>query len=477
MGKFGMTNLVSMQLHEAYDADDDGYSDLPALTKMNFNPKLFFHPNKRTEMYLGATVTRETRKGGDMRLLDNKAVDALHFYTDEQLSNRYTTQFKAQRLLDNNGAIAFKNCFSYFDRYINIRKNPAGDRAIFDGQQLSSFSELTYNLPAKSHELIFGANYVTEDFQRQNTGDAYYSPLTELHTTASFFANDVWEAGKFLDLETGLRADWNQNKSNISSDAGKLFFMPRMAALLKYTDKLSSRIGGALGYRPMTVLNEEAEPFGFQYFRAVDFANTKAEQSLGLNGDIAYQSAFGENMLLSLNQRFFYNNIQNPLVLDIASSENLGFVNSANHVISQGFESQVKFTFWKITWFLGYTYTNAFFDNNESELLVLMPKHSVKGDFLFVEDGKWRIGLDYEYKSGQRLSTGKMTRDLFTTGLVIERTLGNFVLFFNAENMTDVRQTRYESLLSLPYNTPQFTEVWAPLDGRFLNFGVKVKLE
>ena len=126
---------------------------------------------------------------------------------------------------------------------------------------------------------------------------------------------------------------------------------------------------------------------------------------------------------------------------------------------------------------MGYTFTDVFFDKTEKETLVLNPKHSIKGDFLFVEDGKWRIGLDYEYKSGQRLSNNQTTRGLFTTGLVIERTLGNFVLFGNAENITDARQTRYESLISQPNNTPQFTEVWAPLDGRFFNFGLKIKLD
>ena len=38
------------------------------------------------------------------------------------------------------------------------------------------------------------------------------------------------------------------------------------------------------------------------------------------------------------------------------------------------------------------------------------------------------------------------------------------------------RQTRQESLLSLPNNTPQFTEVWAPLDGIVFNYGIKIKL-
>ncbi|MCU0338415.1 MAG: hypothetical protein MUE30_00910 [Spirosomaceae bacterium] len=50
------------------------------------------------------------------------------------------------------------------------------------------------------------------------------------------------------------------------------------------------------------------------------------------------------------------------------------------------------------------------------------------------------------------------------------------MLFFNAENFTDTRQTRYQNLRSQPYNTPQLTEIWVPLDGRFLNIGLKVQL-
>jgi len=263
----------------------------------------------------------------------------------------------------------------------------------------------------------------------------------------------------------------------MSEDEGEVFIMPRIAALIKYSPKLSTRISGGLGYRPMTIFNEEAEPYGFMNFMAIDFANTQAENSIGLNGDIAYKSIIGDNMLLSLNQMFFYNIIQNPIVLNKdLTTDNYIFQNAANDMVSQGFETQLKFTFWKITWFLGYTYTDVYFNANEKETIVLNPKHSVKGDFLFVEDGKWRIGLDYEYKSPQRLSSGLNSRDLFTTGLVIERTIDNFVLFFNAENITDARQTKYESIRSSQNNTPQFTEIWAPLDGRFINFGLKIML-
>ena len=40
-GKFGFTNLASFHTHTAYDPNNDGYSDIPEVAKLNFNPKKF----------------------------------------------------------------------------------------------------------------------------------------------------------------------------------------------------------------------------------------------------------------------------------------------------------------------------------------------------------------------------------------------------------------------------------------------------
>ena len=93
-----------------------------------------------------------------------------------------------------------------------------------------------------------------------------------------------------------------------------------------------------------------------------------------------------------------------------------------------------------------------------------------------MEEGVWRIGWDYEYKSDQLLSSGERSPSLFTTGIVVERTFNDFVVFLNAENFTDTRQTRFESLGQGVYRSPQLTEVYAPLDGFFFNAGVKISL-
>ncbi len=316
----------------------------------------------------------------------------------------------------------------------------------------------------------------TDEFREETT--AVTELRNQYYLTAGMFVNDLWDISKKFAIESGIRGDYVQARSAVSSNAGEFFALPRLSVLYKVFRGFSLRAGGGMGYRMPTIFNEESEPFAYENIRAIDFENVKPERSTGGNFDIKYTTNFGsENLLLSLNQVFFYNLISNPIGLSADTIGNLVYSNANGLLHSRGFESQIKFTFWKFTWFFGYTYSEAYLEDGTSiDFLTLTPKHSIKGDLLFVSENKWRIGWDYEYKSEQLLSNGLMTPTLFTTGVVVERTIGNFVIFLNAENFTDVRQSRYESLLSGPNNTSQFTEVWAPLDGFFFNAGLKIRL-
>jgi iron complex outermembrane receptor protein len=55
--------------------------------------------------------------------------------------------------------------------------------------------------------------------------------------------------------------------------------------------------------------------------------------------------------------------------------------------------------------------------------------------------------------------------------------VGRFRLFLNAENLTNVRQTRWDSMLRpAPGPDGRWTvDAWAPLDGRAFNGGVRVQ--
>jgi len=274
-----------------------------------------------------------------------------------------------------------------------------------------------------------------------------------------------------------LRTDYVTASNFSSENEGQSFVLPKISTLHKLTPEFAIRLGGGMGYRMPTILNEEAEPYAYKNVQTVDFVELIAEESYGSNIDFKYQSTFGlDNVLLSLNQMFFYNVIDNPITLEEdPHTANLFYKQRNDSLFSKGYESQIKLTVGKFTWFFGYTYTDAYLEvEGGKKPLTLTPKHSIKGDLLFVVEDKWRIGWDYDYKSGQFLNNGVKTESLFTTGIIVERTIDNFIIFLNAENFTDVRQSNTGNVLA--NGSPQFTEAWAPLDGYFFNAGLKIKL-
>jgi outer membrane receptor for ferrienterochelin and colicins len=477
-GKWGFTNLASMHIHNPYSADKGGFSDIAQVSKFNFNPKLFYNPNKKTDFYFGATISKENRKGGSMGRIYNKNHSTSFFPTpyflDEQESSRFTTQFSANYKLSNNNTITLKNSFSSFDRYINIDENILGTSTKFGGNQFNSFTELNLNINKQKQNINIGLNALSDQF----TEDYFLEEKlrNQEHQTLGMYINHLWDVSDKFALESGLRTDKVEASTLNTENGGQSFILPKVSALYKMTPELSIRLGGGMGYRMPSLFSEEAEPYGYKNVQAVNFNNLVAEESYGTNIDFKYQSTFGtDNVLLSLNQMFFYNVIDNPITLNESNSSNQFYEQTNDSLLSKGYESQIKLTVDKFTWFLGYTYTDAYLENGENkDGLTLTPKHSIKGDLLFVVDNKWRIGWDYDYKSGQFLNNGHKTKSLFTTGVIVERTVDNFVIFLNAENFTDVRQSIVGDVLT--NGSPQFTEVWAPLDGYFFNAGLKIKL-
>jgi iron complex outermembrane receptor protein len=227
------------------------------------------------------------------------------------------------------------------------------------------------------------------------------------------------------------------------------------------------------------MFNQEAELIGYKNVLAIDKTKVKGEQSYGANADIGFKTPLGENFFLNINQMFFYNYISKPLILTDTgiNSGVYHFVNANGYTESYGAETFFKFGFYKFVLFVGYTYTHVsnFINGKEFEF-ALTPNHSLKGDVLYALPGRWRIGVDYEYKSRQYIYPGKYSPDYWTYGAVVEYTYRQLTLFGNVENFTNVRQTQYESLKTAPYNTPQYTPVWAPLDGIVVNAGIKLRL-
>lgn len=464
--KIGFTLLAQRNSHKAFDADKDGFTDMPELEKFNFNPKLVFYVSDKTNLSIGGTFTTEKRQGGDTKLLNNEALDTTHFYKEKNEVSRITTQTKLSHKITENQTFEFRNSFNLFDRSLLITPTFLDGEYKFKGKQFSSFSELSYSFKKKKNVLITGINFYSDDFTE--TPLQSINLRNEDRKTLGAFANYTFDLGEKVAIESGFRGDYVLND--------KFYLLPRVSALFKWTNRLSIRIGGGLGYRNASIFNQESELRGYKNVLAINRNTTKAEQSYGGNADIGYKFPINEKIFINFNQMFFYTYLNSPLVLQ-NNGTNYEFVNANGYTKSMGTETFFKFGFYDFVLFVGYTYTDAtnHFSGNKSNVS-LTPKHSLKGDLLYALPGKWRIGVDYELKSGQTLSNGNQTPSFWTYGAVIEYYYKKFTFFGNIENVFDYRQTREESLISGPNNTPQFTEVWAPLDGFVFNFGLKIKL-
>jgi iron complex outermembrane receptor protein/outer membrane receptor for ferrienterochelin and colicins len=61
-------------------------------------------------------------------------------------------------------------------------------------------------------------------------------------------------------------------------------------------------------------------------------------------------------------------------------------------------------------------------------------------------------------------------------GVFGEKTFGKYSLFFNAENITDIRQGRFGTVVFPPHQNPAFAEIYTHTEGRVFNGGIKFRL-
>ena len=92
------------------------------------------------------------------------------------------------------------------------------------------------------------------------------------------------------------------------------------------------------------------------------------------------------------------------------------------------------------------------------------------------QEDNFRIGLEGYYFSQQRLSDGSKGQDYWINGLMAEKLFKKFSLFLNFENIFDTRQSKFGSIYTGSITNPVFNEIYAPVDGRVINGGIKFNL-
>jgi outer membrane receptor protein involved in Fe transport len=142
-------------------------------------------------------------------------------------------------------------------------------------------------------------------------------------------------------------------------------------------------------------------------------------------------------------------------------------------------------TWWKAPFATTASYT--YVQSGEMELsggrsdIPLTPRHSLGLVAVWEQEGNGRLGVECYYTGRQRLEYDpyrEFSKPYIIFGVMGERRLNKYIrLFLNLENLTNVRQTRWNSLLrpTRGLDGRWTVDAWAPLDGRVINGGFRFR--
>ncbi len=460
-GRLGLTLLASQSTQQARDVSGDGFTDLPQVQLATVNPRLYFYATDSTTLYAGLTATVDTRNGGYLPALDNPTAAG---YTERNRSERYNTQLRLDSHVGHRRLLTLKNSVSAFTRQLQ-----AGS-SYFAGRQLSTYSEASLLVPAGTHRAVFGANFLTDRFTET---DQALTPRDYDYQTVGLFAQDDWRLRENLTLQAGLRADYQRPYG--------LFVLPRFSALYKPAEWLALRAGGGFGYKAPTIFSSTTEQQAYVGVQALNPAELQAETSRGLNADVNLRHRFG-GLNVSLNQAVFYTRLINTLIPDpVTFAQGLTrYRNAPTPITSRGLETNLRLSLDALQVFAAYTLTDArqTYDPTQPATLPFVSRHRLVLTSVYEQEKNFRIGLEATYNSPQYVGEGtRQGRGFWLLGALAEKTFApHFALVLNVENLLDVRQTRFEQVVTGPITQPTFRPLYAPLDGIVGNVLLKITL-
>ena len=450
----GITVFGSCNTSKPYDPSNSGFSVLPRFERYTITPRLFLY-GKNTNFNASVSFITEDRLGGSIDFIKNNNPG----YFEKNNSSRFTTQLGLTHQINEHISLNFKNSYTNFKRLTAIPFYQ------FDGVQQSSFSEISLNHGVNKLQWVEGINIYTDKFTEVPHSNQVLRNYS--NTSLGGFVQSTWTPSPQFSLESGVRGDYTSPYGFV--------ILPRISGLFNLSEYFATRIGGGLGYKLPTIFSEVSEEMQFQNILPIDQRLTRYEKSLGGNLDFTYKTSI-DGLKILINPLLFYTRINHPLVLD-SSRTQYAFLNANGYTDSKGVEISMRLSFDQVKFYTGYSYTIAqnHFDSQTS-FYPLAPKHKLHFDLVYEAEGSLRIALESYYTSKQQLSDGSIGNSFWLIGALIEKSWKNISIFINAEDINNVKQSDWGPIYNGSIYNPNFKDIYAPLDGRVINGGIKIKI-
>jgi outer membrane receptor for ferrienterochelin and colicins len=431
------------------DRDDDGWADVAGYRRVIVRPRAFWDGGDGRSAFLTAGLTWEDRDGGTM---DGHVLAATGATYREALdTRRYDVGGTAQTLVVNRYVLTARGSAAW-----QRHAHAFGGIAERDGHS-NIFSEVAVRGTAGVSTWVAGVAYERDGFTPRDVPQFAYT-----FDVPGVFAQVDVQAASWLAVSAGGRVD-------VHSEYGT-FFSPRVSALAR-RGEWTSRASVGRGFFAATPLTEETEAAGLTRLTVL----TPLEAERGTSASLDLTRAFGTS---AITATVFGSRIADPLHVERLTSYTL--FNQAAAATNVGLELLGTWRQGSYVMTANYTYVRSREGNGATRQdAELTPRHSAGLVGMWEAEDVGRVGLEVYYTGRQRLEVNPYrdeSRPYVIVGLLAERRVGRARLFINAENVTNVRQTRWNSLLR-PAQGPDgrwTVDAWAPLDGRVLNSGVRL---
>jgi len=454
----GYTIFAGNTYQKESDIDKDSLTDVPKINSFVIHPRLLFYLNSKSTLTVNYSGTFDIRSGGEIKYFESLASDTL--YHVKSKINRNNADIKYVNNFSDNKNLTVKISSSFFDQNLDTKYYK------FNAKQFLFYSEVSYFVQLKKMNWVSGFNLNSDKSDNQslqiNAIDNY-----NFHTLGMFVQN-TYNPTEKLCIESGFRLDYNTNYN--------FYPLPRLSVLYRFNKVFSARVNGGLGYKNpnvLTYIDTETE-----LNKLIQQKSLKAELSQGINADLNFLKILADNFIVNINQSFYFTNLNSPVYSNDIGNGKIVLLNAAQAVQTKGMQTYSRITYKNTELYLSYAYTDVVkkYDNIHPEVIAT-PKHNLSGVIVFEFEENIRFGLESSYIAGQLNQDYQACKNYFLMAAMIQYSLGNFSFVLNAENLLDFRQSKYEKVFEGSVSNPVFHQLWAPVDGRVVNFSVNWKLK
>ena len=435
---------------ETNDVNGDAWADLPGYSRGVVRPRVFWDGGGGRTFFATTGFTYEDRQGGTP---DGEVLVATgQPYVEALETRRYDAGAVGQFLIK--------------DRFV-VTARAAIARQSHDHR----FGEV---LERDRHDTAFGETAIRGTVGRQ-TWIAGFAIERDTYTARDVprFDYDFLVPGAFAQYDVTVSRNLSLSGSarlDHHSEYGT-FFSPRVSALAR-AGHWTSRLSVGAGFFGPTPITEETEAAGLT--RLQIRRPLEAERGLSTSFDVSRTDG-----PLSYTATLFASRIRDPLHVERSPSYVLSTLPDPTTNVGLELLGTWRRPPFSVT--ASYTYVRARETVNAVQQDVpLTPRHSAGLVGMWEAEDVGRVGIEWYYTGTQSLDENpyRVTSEPYMIlGLLAEKQFGRIRLFVNGENLTGVRQTRWDPLL-LPARAVDgrwTVDAWAPLEGRNINGGLRIR--